>query len=96
MENVKELYGIEPMTFEEEMNLWKEHAPIAKTRNNKKRLVLTFEKLRNIANYMIDYSKTIPEEDIAEHARLVEKLTLDVIGLTTKIDDTIYHDIYGK
>ena len=95
MTDVKERYGVEPMTFEEEMTLWKEHPNLAQTRNSKIMLCETFEKIRGLAEQMNRYSKTIPEEDNDYHAKLVKNLADKMDALWHEMDETIYNAIYN-
>lgn len=94
MKNVKERYGVEEMTFEEEMKLWEEHPNLARTRNSKIRLCETFEKIRDLAEHMNCYSKSIPEEDKEYHSMLVKNLADEMEKLWQKMDSTIYNAIY--
>ena len=96
MENVKELYGIEPMSFEDEMNLWRWHEHKAQTRNNKRRMVIAMNKLIKDANYMINYAKSIPEVDDEKHASLVEELTQCFESIERKLGNDFTRIVYGK
>ena len=94
MTNIKERYGVNDMTFEEEMKLWEEHPNLARTRNSKIRLCETFEKIRGLADSMNNYSKSIPEEDNEYHSMLVKDLADEMEKLWQKMDSTIYNAIY--
>ena len=95
MENVKELYGIEPMSFDEEMALWREHEYKAQTRNNKVRLGVAFQKMMKDAEHLAEYSKRIPEEDNAEHAQKVAELTEVMERIEKEIGNEFYRIVYG-
>ena len=85
MENVKERYGIEPMTFAEEIELAKKHSAQARTRNNKRRMVIALENIAFLANNYIEYVKEIPEEDNETHASKVAELTELFESISTQI-----------
>ena len=94
MTNVKERYGVNPMTFDEEMKLWEEHPNLARTRNSKIQLCETFEKIRALAEQMNRYSKTILEEDNDHHSQLVQNLADTVEKIWKNMDKDIYNAIY--
>ena len=80
---LKNCYGMEPMSLEEEINLPKS---VKQTRNNKIKIIdrLALD-MRNIES-LIDDARRIPECDDAKHAALVQKLTDAIM----EIDDAVY------
>ena len=94
MIDVKKEYGIDPMTFEEEINFWKTNPNKAMTRNNKVRLHKAFQQMKELAEYMEGYCKCIPEEDDEHHAQLVKNLTERMESLYRKLDEDIFNAIY--
>ena len=95
MNNTKELYGIEPMTFDEEMALWREHEAQAQTRNNKRRMCVALDKLAKAIECQREYVKHIPEEDKAEHAQKVNDLTTFIEHIEKEFGDGFFRIVYG-
>ena len=93
---MKNEYGIEPMTFDEEMNLFKKCPSLHKTRNAKVRLGVAFRKMENVSKHMIEYCKEIPEEDSEDHANRVSKFATAMEILVDYMNKTIDEAIYGK
>ena len=94
MENVKELYGIEPMGFMEEVEYLKTHPYSARTRNDKRRLIVAFEKMRKTAEAMKEYCKRIPVEEDENHAFICRQFTEHMEDFERKLSEQIEHDIY--
>ena len=63
-------YGINPMTFEEELNMPKAEK---QTRNNKIKMIGELEWIVRIANQEISHIRMIPEDNNQDHADLVQK-----------------------
>ena len=64
-------YGIEPMSFLEEMALPK---PVNQTRNNKVQIIEDCRMIAEMAKELIEYTKIIPTLDDEKHANLVQGL----------------------
>lgn len=95
MENVKEKYGIEPMTFDEEMNLWRDHEWMAQTRNNKRRMIDALNKIAAESRALIETIKAIPVEDEVKHAMLVDALCVDIESLQKELADVYDKHAYS-
>lgn len=93
---MKNEYGVEVMSFDDEMKLFKEHPSLHKTRLAKTRLGVAFRKMANNANYMIDYCKSIPEEDEEAHADLVQNFAIAMEILEENMVKIIENCIYKK
>ena len=65
-----------------------------KTRNNKIRLGKAFEKMRQTAEYYLEYCKSIPEEENEHHAEIVNRFTEDMEKLEELMGKIINDDIY--
>ena len=74
MVDVKEAYGIEPMTFDEEIALWRNHESQAQTRNNKRRMITSLRHIADMCIYYENIFKLIPEEDEPIHSNRVDLL----------------------
>ena len=81
MVDTKRDYGIEPMTFNEEMELWKTNPSKAQTRNDKIRLHNALKSIMSEAEALIDYVKGIPEDDEEHHAEIVKAFTDEIISI---------------
>ena len=84
MVDTKKEYGVEPMTFNEEMELWKTNPSKAQTRNDKIRLHHALEAILSESRALIDYVKNIPEDDEAHHAEIVKAFTEEIESIRTQ------------
>ena len=96
MTDMKKRYGVDNLTFEQEMNLWKDNKALAITRQSKIRLVDTFERMKELAEHMAEYCKTIPEEDNENHANLCRNFADTIESLKREMDKKINDAIYGN
>ena len=84
MVDTKKEYGVEQMTFNDEMELWKTNPAKAQTRNDKIRLHHALEAILSESRALIDYVKNIPEDDEAHHAEIVEAFTEEIESIRTQ------------
>ena len=96
MKTMKERYGVEDLTLEQEATLAKERPYEFRTRHSKIRLVNSFEQIKNMAENMIQYCKHIPEENNEAHSERVYKLAEEMSKLYKQMDTTIEEAIYGR
>ena len=75
---------------------WQNNPYKHQTMTNKIILGAKFRELKALAEYYIEYCKSIPEEESAHHAELVQKLKDDVVVSVDALGKTIHNDIYGK
>ena len=71
MRSYFDLYGLKPMSLEEELTA---PAPIRETRSNKINIVSDCEDIMKVAGWLWEYARVIPEENDPVHAALVKKL----------------------
>lgn len=91
---MKERYGVEDLTFEEELKLYEEHPNLARTRSSKIRLVETTEKIKGFADQLNGYCKCIPELDEDHHSKLVKEFADKMESLWREIDKTVYDMVH--
>lgn len=86
----EKLYGLQPMTFSEEMN-----APhtIRSTRQCKIEIVDMCRHITKLAEYIAERARRCPEEDDAAHAELVTGWRNAVETALIQLDDA---EDYGK
>ena len=82
-------YGIEPLSFEEEINL-----PMArkKTRNNKIKMVDMCESIIKYATWLEEKAIRIPEEDDERHSEMVDRLTEKTRTVVAALDLAYFYN----
>lgn len=73
-----EKYGVEEMTFDEEIELAQNHPAQARTRSNKIRMQMHLDKIQNSLDEYREMFKSIPEEDDEQHSELVDELAYEI------------------
>ena len=69
-----EKYGVEAMTFDEEVALAENHPAMARTRSNKIRLQMQLDTIQRSIDEYRERFRNIPEVDEEYHAELVNRL----------------------
>lgn len=88
MNTMKEKYGVDDLSFAEEIKLAKEKPFEARTRNNKIALGNDLEKIAEYARAYANKARCIPEENSAEHAELVEKWKNEIHSVLVRLIDS--------
>ena len=76
--DMKEMYGVEELSFEEEIELVKNHPDKARTRSSKIVMQNNLNVMQRQINEYREKFKRIPEEDDEKHAELVARLADEI------------------
>ena len=88
MNTMKEKYGVNDLSFAEEIKLAKEKPFEARTRNSKIAIVNDLEAIAECAHAYVNKARRIPEENSAEHAELVEKWKNEIHSVLVRLIDS--------
>lgn len=85
MSNMERIYGIKPLTVEEELNY---PASAKQTRNNKMKIIDTCEQIKKLIETIEVIANAAPERDDKRHAALVQELTDKVCDALSTLEST--------